>query len=211
MMKMFDEIVDYVAVTNGKLPHIQLSALAVCFWLSSCIRPSCKVWMSVLNYSWTIGYVDYKYGYVSCSSKADIEDIVYKMCYCYKSITPCMFWCFRASETEADWLSYVAENHAGTVWASLQNIPHGRRSRRRSHIWCKSPFSFFIAINEHVLIILQLLFPCKTNKVYAQVFALVFPIFNYLLGFGLKILFASTRWRSISSLRCLSSRVSSPS
>lgn len=31
MMKMFDEIVDYVAVTNGKLPHTQLSALAVCF------------------------------------------------------------------------------------------------------------------------------------------------------------------------------------
>lgn len=33
MMKMYDEIADYVVivVTNGKLPHTQLSALAVCF------------------------------------------------------------------------------------------------------------------------------------------------------------------------------------
>lgn len=31
MMKMFDEIADYVVVTHGRLPNTLLSALAVCF------------------------------------------------------------------------------------------------------------------------------------------------------------------------------------
>lgn len=45
---------------------------------------------------------------------------------------------FRACETEALWLPYGAENNAGSMWSSLQSVLNGRRSGRRSYIWCRS-------------------------------------------------------------------------
>lgn len=100
--------------------------------------------------------------------------------------------CFRAGEAQADWLSSGAENNAGSMWTGLQDLPHGRRPGWRSHIWCKWPPSFW---NLHL------------TQMYCDMTRPPPP----LLSFILKMIFLATRWRSTSSLRCLSYRVLSPS